>query len=173
MKLFYFLVLFFLIPNYGISQEKGNIFDVARKGTVQQIKKIYKKNPKCVLQVNENGFSALVLAIYKNNNQVAKYLIDKGSDINQLSDMGSPFMAAVVKGNIEIAKVLLEKKANIDLSDPNGVTALMYAAQFQNVEITKLLLQHNVNKTLIDKNGKTAFEYAVFSKNEEIINLLK
>ena len=82
-------------------------------------------------------------------------------------------MASVVKGNNELVKLLINKGANLDLTDSNGITALIYAVQFKNIEILKTLLEHKANKSLVDKNGKTAFEYAVFSGNEEIINLLK
>lgn len=158
---------------YAQEQKNTSVFDVARKGTLKQIKKIYKKDPKSILMLNENGFSPLILATYKSNNEVAKFLIEKGSNINEISDMGTPLMAAVVKGNVEIVNLLLNKKADVNLTDSNGITALIYAVQFQNIEIIKLLLQLNVDKLKIDKQGKTAFEYAVFSKNEEIINLLK
>ncbi|WP_422721250.1 ankyrin repeat domain-containing protein [Flavobacterium sp.] len=82
-------------------------------------------------------------------------------------------MACIVKGNTEMTEILLKNKANPNLADANGITALMYAVQFQNEKIVKLLLEYNVNKTSIDKKGKTAFEYAIFSKNELFINLLK
>jgi ankyrin repeat protein len=82
-------------------------------------------------------------------------------------------MACVVKGNLVMLEFLLKNKANPNLTDANGITALMYAVQFQNKEIVKLLLENNANKNTKDKQGKTAFEYAVFSKNELIINLLK
>ncbi|WP_293871172.1 ankyrin repeat domain-containing protein [Flavobacterium sp.] len=159
--------------NLCLSQVVLNVFDIARKGTVEQVKETLKKTPNAFKTVNDEGFSPLTLACYRSNNEVAKLLIDNGSDINQKNNMGTPLMATVVKGNIEIAKILIAKKANLNETDSNGTTPLIYAVQFQNEEFIKLLLLNNVDKTKIDKNGKTAFEYAVFSKNEQIINLLK
>ncbi len=173
MKSIYFIFISFFFFNAANSQVKSPVFDIARNGNLKQIKKIYKQDPKSIFVLNENGFSPLMLSTYKSNNEVAKFLIEKGSNINEVSNMGTPLMAAVVKGNVEIAKLLIAKKANVNLTDANGVTALIYAVQFQNIEIIKLLLQNNADKSKIDKQGKTAFEYAVFSKNEEIINLLK
>lgn len=173
MRLFIGFVLSFLLSFSVLAQDNNSVFDVARKGSLKQIKKIYKKNPKAILSLNENGFSPLILATYKNNNEVAKFIIEKGAKIDEISEMGTPLMAAVVKGNLEIVKILINKKANLNLSDSKGNTALIYAVKFQNLEIVKLLLDTNVDKTKIDSQGKTAFEYAVFSKNEQIINLLK
>ena len=173
MKKVILTLLFILTGTLCFCQETTTVFDIARKGTLAQIKEIYKKNPKAVNSINKDGFSPLTLACYRENNEVAKFLIDKGSNINQKSSMGTPLMAAVVKGNMEMVNILLDKKADINGTDENGVTALIYAVQFRNVQAVKVLLQNKADKTKIDKQGKTAFEYAVFSGNEEIINLLK
>lgn len=173
MKKTLFIVIVVLISNLVFSQETLNVFDIARKGTLEQAKDILKVNPNAFKTVNNDGFSPLTLACYRGNNEVAKFLIDNGCDINQKSSMGTPIMATVVKGNMQIAKILIAKKANLNETDSNGTTALIYAVQFQNEDFIRLLLLNKVDKTKIDKNGKTAFEYAVFSKNEKIINLLK
>jgi ankyrin repeat protein len=170
-----FLVVFCILfySNCVIGQKTLDVFDIARKGTVEQVKEALKENPNSFNVVNEDGYSPLVLACYKGNNEVAKLLIETGSDINGKSKMGTPLMAAVVNGNLEIVKLLLSKKVDVDFANKNGITALMYAVQFQNSEIIKLLLQNKPDKSIKDNQGKTAFEYAVFSRNEEIINLLK
>ena len=167
------ITLLIIFAQFALGQAKKDIFDIGRSGTLEEAKSLFKKEPKAILAVNENGFSALVLATYKGNNDVAKFLIEKGSDINGNSAMGTPLMAAVVKGNNEIAKLLIKQGANLNLTDENGVTALIYAVQFRNIDIVKLLVEQNADKSSVDKKGKTAFEYAVFSENEEIMNLLK
>ena len=167
------LLAFMCISTIGFSQENGTIFDVARNGTVAQMKSVLIANPTAINNVNKDGFSALIIAIYRNNNQVAQFLIENGANFNENSPMGSPLMAATVKGNIEIARILLNKKADVNIADENGTTALIYAVQFTNFAIVELLLNNKVDKTHKDKQGKTAFEYAVFAGNEKIINQLK
>lgn len=168
------LFLFITLLSYhSYSQSQMDIFDIARKGTIEQAKEVLNVNPKAFNDVNENGYSPLVLACYRGNNEVAKFLIENGSDINGNSKMGTALMSAIVKGNNEIAKLLINKKADLNAADANGITALIYAVQFGNIEILGLLIANNVDKTHQDKEGKTAFEHAVFAGNEEIINLLK
>ena len=162
-----------LMSNLIFSQETLNVFDIARKGTVEQAKEKFKDNPNSFNVVNDEGYSPLLLACYRSNNDVAKYLINIGSDINGKSKFGTPLMACIVKGNNEIASFLIQSKADINAADANGTTALIYAVQFQNTTILKLLMENKVDKNHKDQEGKTAFEYAVFSGNEEIINLLK
>ena len=168
----YLQLLFFLfIFQSGFSQI--DIFDIARNGNVDELKKTMKQNPDIINSLNEQGFSPLILASYRGNVAMAIFLIKNVKDINGNSPMGTPLMAAVVKGNVEIVQALLENNANPNLTDAHGTTALIYAVQFKNVAIIKLLLNHKADKLKIDDKGKTAFEYAVFSNNDEIINLLK
>jgi len=169
----YILFISFLFFQSVSAQETLNVFDVARKGTLEQAKALHKQDPKIFNTVNDAGYSPLILACYRGNNEVAKFLIENGSDINGTSSMGTPLMASIVKGNAEIATLLIKHKADVNITDANGTTALMYAVQFKNIPLTKLLLDHKADKTKLDKTGKTAFEYAVFSNNQEIINLLK
>lgn len=172
MRQFLLILIVALIANKSFGQPL-DVFDIARKGTVEQVKEVLKTNPKAFDAVNGNGFTPLILACYRGNNEVAKLLIENGSPINATTDMGSALMACIVKGNDEMTKLLIERKADLNITDNEGTTALMYAVQFKNIAVIKLLLAHNANENLIDKKGKTAFEYATFSGNEEIINLLK
>ena len=173
MKKNYFFILHLIFLNATFSQVKLDVFDVARNGSLKQIKEIFENNPKTILLINENGFSPLILACYHNNIEVTRFLIEHQSNINISSPMGSPLLASVVKGNIEITQLLLKNKADVNCTDTNGSSALIYAAMFRSSELVQLLLSYNADKTKIDNSGKTAFEYSLFSRDEKIINLLK
>lgn len=166
------LILVLLFFGWNVSAQKS-VFDIARSGTVSELNEAIRINKSIIDSKNESGYTPLILACYKRNNSVAKMLIEKGCDINYVSDMGSALMACSVNGNNEIALFLIDNNCNVDSTDANGTTALMYAVQFGNVELVKALLAAKANKSKIDKKGKTAFEYAVFSGNNEITNLLK
>ena len=172
-KSFLSLLILLLFSSFAKAQEKLDAFEIARKGTIENAKEILKSNPNAFNVVNEEGYSPLILACYKGNNDVAKFLVENGCEVNGNSKMGTALMAAIVKKNNEIVKLLIEHKANINAFDDNRTTALIYSVQFNNVEAVKLLISSNVDKKHKDKEGKTAFEYAVFSGNEQIINLLK
>ncbi len=150
-KLYLYIVLILCFGLTTKAQEKSDVFDIARKGTVEQIRQLVQSNPKVVNETNKDGFSALILACYRGNNEVAKFLIENGSNINSNSDMGTPLMASVVKGNNEMATFLIEKKANLNLADANGTTALIYSVQFQNIEILELLLKNKADQPHKDK----------------------
>lgn len=167
-----YLFILLLTINVVFSQN-NNCFDIARKGSLSEMEMLFQKDKTIVNAIDDRGSSMLILACYRGNKEVAHFLIDKFADLNYVSPNGTALMASVVKNEFDFAEKLLKKGANPDLTDGNGMTALMLAVQFKNAAMVKLLLSFNAKKELKCKQNKTAFEYAVFSTNEEIINLLK
>ena len=170
-SLFFIVMVFFL--NFSFAQEKADVFDIARKGTLAEAKNCVKLNPKAFNVVNPEGYSPLILASYRNNIEVAEFIIENGGDINGNSNMGTPLMAAIVKGNNEIAKILIDKKADVNLADANGTTALIYATMFKNIEIVTLLIKKSANPYLKDNRGNSALDYAILADNDKLIETLK
>jgi ankyrin repeat protein len=162
-----------LMSNLIFSQETLNVFDIARKGTVEQAKEKFKDNPNSFNVVNDEGYSPLLLACYRSNNGVAKYLINIGSDINGESKFGTPLMACIVKGNNEIANLLIEKKADLNFSDMSGMNALLYAVNFKNYEMVSTLVKAGVDINVKDNKNKSALDYAIIMNDDLLIELLK
>lgn len=170
-RVFFLLVLFSAIANAQVKSK--DVFDVARTGTVEEMKVLVQLKKDTINAINRSQFSPLILACYRGNAPVAEYLAKNVKDINYNSPSGTALAAAAVKGNTAMVKVLLENKANPDLPDGMGMTPLLYASQFENKEIIQLLLKYKANKQLKSNEGKSAMDYAVFNKNQEIIDMLK
>ena len=168
----FWLILFIFFSALLQAQDK-TVFDVARKGNLSEIKALFEQDKSIVNAIDEKGSSMLILACYRGNHEVAKFLIENGTDLNYVSVNGTALMACVFKSEFELVDELLKKNINPDLTDTNGQTALMLAVQFKNFEMVKKLVKVGASKELKRKQNKTAFEYAVFSNSEEIINLLK
>jgi ankyrin repeat protein len=73
-KYFYLLLLFCGFSSIG--QESATIFTVARSGTLAEAQKLFKQNNKVVNQINDAGYSPLILACYRGNTEVVKFLIN-------------------------------------------------------------------------------------------------
>lgn len=171
-KKYAFLLLFFCSFS-SIAQESKTIFDVARSGTLAEANKLFQQNPKVVNQINDAGYSPLILACYRGNTKVAEFLIKNGADLNYNNAMGTPLMAAVVKNNTEIVNLLIDKNVNVELKDANGTTALIYAAMFKNHDIAKLLIKANANYDTKDNRGNSALDYAILADDDQLIQILK
>jgi ankyrin repeat protein len=152
---------------------QDELFSSIRNGDISKVKTYINSQPQAVNLLSKEGFSPLILAAYSGNLEMVQLLAYEGAAINHTSPMGTALMAAIVKNHFPVVQFLLEKGADVNLSDENGTTPLIFAVQFKNPEIIKLLLNYKPDFTHIDKAGKTAFEYAVFSGDEVIIQLLK
>lgn len=159
----------FLLFAFLASAQVKNIFDVARKGNLQEIEEIYKKNPDVINSVDEKKSSPLILACYRGNTDVALFLADKVKDVNYNSGMGTALMAAVMSGNSAIVEKLIQVKANLNLMDQGGKTALIYATFFNKNELANLLLEAGADRNIKDVDDRTALDYATFNKNTTLI----
>ncbi|MFY7729013.1 MAG: ankyrin repeat domain-containing protein [Flavobacterium sp.] len=162
-----FALLLCPLLHYGQAQ-----FDIARKGTVAELEKLAAKDKSVVNAVDANGNSMLILACYRGNTDVAKYIAGKTTDINYKSKQGTALMAAVMNGNVELVKFLLQKGAKADVTEESGKTALIYAVFFGKTDCAKALIAAGANKGIKDNEGKTALDYAHNSQNTELIILL-
>lgn len=168
------LLLTLFLSSLCIAQEKTkSIFDIARSGTVTEVKELMKQNPDIINQTNESGFSPLILACYRGNTEVAKFLIENVKDVNYRSNEGTALAGLAVKYNKELAESLLKKNADPNIADATGYTPLFWAVKFGNKELVELLLKYKADQSKKDSMGMTPFEYALQTNNKEIINLLK
>ena len=171
MKKYISIIIFFL--TFVINAQEKSIFYIARSGSLDEMKLAYKTKPESIDQTNENGSSTLILASYRGNIEVAKFLIANVKDLNYNSGMGTALMGAVYKNQLELVKLLLENKANPNLVDANGVSALILAVQFKNYSIVNELIKWKADTEFKDKNGNTALEYAILQNDDKLIQILK
>ena len=150
-----------------------DVFDTARFGTIDEMKALVGKNKDTINAKNAMGFTPLILACYRGNTPVAEYLSKSVNNLNYNSSNGTALASVAVKGDTALAKVLLEAGANPNLADPNGVTPLVYAVQFENKELVALLVKYKADTKYKDNEGKTPYDHAIFGNNQEIIKLLK
>lgn len=173
MKKFIYLVLLATAFCNAQATQQKDVFNVARSGTVEEMKALMKIDKDTINALNHMGFSPLILACYRGNTPVAEFLAKTVNNIDYNSSNGTALAAAAVKGNVNLVKVLLENKANPNLADGQGMTPLLYAAQFDNKEIVALLLKYKADKNMADNEGKKPIDYAVFNKSREMIALLE
>lgn len=151
----------------------NKIFNIARSGSIQELKELLKIHPFSIDMPNEAGYNALTLACYNSNNEVAKYIVENTKDINANNGYGTALMAATVKGNVELVEYLVQHNADVNISDTNGKTALHYAVVFNSYEIVKFLIKSGAELDLTDNRRNTAKDYAKLKSNKKILTLFK
>lgn len=165
------LLVFFI--SFFVFSQKRSVFDIARNGTVEELKELMNNDANIINATSEMGFSPLILACYRGNKDVAVFLIENVKDVNYKSGEGTALAALSINYNKDLVLKLLEKKADPNIKDSQGITPLFWAVKRGNAELVKILLDHKADKNIKDEFGVSPFEHAIMTKNTEIINLLK
>lgn len=172
-KLLFYTLFVFSFSTLSAQDITKSVFDIARNGTVAEIKELMNNDPDIINRTNENGFSPLILACYRGNRDVADFLIDNVKELNYKSQEGTALAGLCIRYNKALVEHLLKKNADPNVPDRTGTTPLFWAVKSGNMELVEILLKYKADKTLKDSLGMTAFEYALKTNNREIINLLK
>ena len=113
----------------------------AKKGYLDTIKILFKNGYDLNKVVPSTTQSPLGLAVWANQSDIVKWLLDNGADINVLDGMNwTPLMIASYLGHTDIVKILKKKGANTDLKENHGWTALDLATLYHHEGIIELLM---------------------------------
>ena len=121
---------------------KLELQDAAALGRLDRVKELIAQNPSLANSYSSDGFPVIALAAFMGHAQVARYLKEKGADINAVATNGSGYNAlsgAVTGGHSEIVGWLLESGADANYRYGPGYTPLLAAAANGHREIVKLL----------------------------------
>ena len=134
-----------------------SIYDLARSGTVEQMRTHLKENPLHINQLSENGLSPFLLAAYHGNNDVAVLLIESGADLAYCYAEGSAIYALIYKNNLTILEEIIGEGVNVN--DSCHFEQLGYPIHFaltlKRYDAVALLLKNNVYLDVKDQQGRS------------------
>ena len=131
------------------------------------VKLLFKKD--VILSID----NPVIDAIKYNQPGIAKFLIEKGIDINAVDSEGKNALMYAIRNELsEIAKLLIEKGIDIHAVDVKGKNALMHAIQIRNSEVAKLLIEKGIDIHTVNSNGENALIYAIENNLPEVAKLL-
>ncbi len=121
-----------------------DIFEAAAVGRFDWVASHIYRHPDAINAFSEDGFTPLGLACYFGHEEIARYLLLKGAEVNLPSTNSFqvyPLHSAVAANNLDITKILLEAGAEVNIRQQAGFTPLHAAAQHGNIEMLILLLE--------------------------------
>ena len=152
------------------------IFDACAIGKFDDVTLLVFKDPRLVNEYSIDGFTPLGLACYFGHEEIARFLVLKGADVNLPSKNGFnvfPIHSAVANNNYNIAKMLLDAKAYPNVCQKSGVAPLHSASQLGNIEMIILLLEHGAEVGLRMEGGKLPADLAAEKGFAEIAEILR
>src|SRR4051794_23056517 len=84
----------------------------------------------------------------------------------------SPLADAAEKSDLSGIRTLLKKQADVDATQPDGMTALHWAVYQGDMEAAKLLVQHKANVTATNRYGVPPLSLACQKGNGPMVELL-
>jgi len=148
----------FIITVFGIaliaaqSLLAQEIFDVVRSGDLAKVKELVEKDPQVVKARNSNQSTPLHVAVDVSNFEIAKYLIEKGADVNSTNKtVQTPLFYAKKR---EIAKILIEKGADINACNNQNISVIRRAVSSGVKELAEILRENGAKfPSIKDETG--------------------
>jgi ankyrin repeat protein len=153
-----------------------SLFDACAVGKFDDVTLLIFKDPRAINSFSVDGFTPLGLACYFGHEEIARFLVLKGAEVNVASNNGFnvfPIHSAVAANNFGITKMLLDAGAYPNVCQKSGVAPLHSAAQLGNIELIILLLEHGAEVTLRMEGGKLPADLAAEKGFHEIAEILR
>ncbi len=138
-------------PDLALLPTSGTpLFVAVAAGHLRMVECLVSNRANVNLVDKDRGETPLTLALRRNRNNIARYLLEVGADIR----LGSPLHAAIEDGNDAGLDQLLARQPNLEGRDRNQLTALQYAVVAKtDVDRVKRLLQAGA-----DPNARFSWE---------------
>ncbi|AGF85697.1 repeat protein [Moumouvirus goulette] len=171
-KIIYDIIKSFIKKGTDVNQYNANnltpLLIIAKRRSnpiYLRVIKLLLKNGANINAVDEYGNSALILACYQNDIELAELLINSGINVNIASFCGTTalIIATYKSGhdnNFNLIKLLLERGANINAINIYGrsalISACIYSNKCDNLKTIKLLLEYWPDINLTNNNSQNA-----------------
>ena len=111
--------------------------------------------------------------VYSGDLAFVKEKLESGYDINEYIKYARTMLSISTScSKNDTALYLIEAGADMEKSDYNNVTPLMYAVQANKLELVKKMVSCGANLEVRDSNGRTALSYAACYSSLEIVRYL-
>ena len=149
------------------------VHELAREGSVEQMKLLLSKDPSAVNRLSDRGITPFILACYRGNNPVAKYLITMGADVDYCAAEGSAIYGMVFKNNLEMLDytLALGYSPNDTCQFAQFGTPLHMAMSLKRYEMVDLLLSKNPNLKMPDQKGLGIQDLLLFYQDERLTTI--
>jgi ankyrin repeat protein len=154
------------------------LMTAARTGRVEVVQALLRRGAAVDATESAYGENALMWAAHENHGDVVRLLIESGADANGRSaptafarprlgqsvlPRGSwtPLMYAARQNAMTAASALVEGGADVNLTDPDGTTALVFAIINTHYDLAAYLLAHGADPDIADTSGMAALYAAV------------
>lgn len=168
-----FITIVFIFFNFSLfGQVEEKLLHAIRTDNLEEFRNNFEE-PYLNQSFGSDSLEALAYAAFFRSNDVLKWLLEKGAEINNYSGGLTPLMWAARSGNPDAIKLLIDYRAGVNLKDGEGNTALIYASAGDCMECVKSLVYSGAEIQVRNRYGYDAEFYARRAQSKEIRNFLR
>lgn len=173
MKLLLAIVCFVLVASSATAREPAaSLVDAAERHDAAGVRSALTPAAD-INQKQPDGMTALHWAVYHDDLELTKLLIESGANATAITRYGiSPLSLACTNGNAQIVELLLDAGADPKTSQPGGETALMTAARTGRLAPVELLLARGADANVTERKGQSALMWAAADGHAEVVDAL-
>jgi ankyrin repeat protein len=135
------------------AQQTGDIHKAVAAGDLNRVRAFIEADSTLLELKDKNGKTPLNLACFTKQIRsrepaIAKFLIDKGANVNTKSNDGiTPLYGACVGSgpDFELIQLLIARGADINAKNNNSRTPLLEITSFGNLEIARFMIEHGAD----------------------------
>jgi ankyrin repeat protein len=153
-----------------------DIYESVLAGFGARVETLLQEQPGLVNSYSADGWTALHLAAFFRQNEVASLLIAHGADVHAQSRnamRNTPLHAAASSRNLEVARMLLAHRADVNARQHGGWTALHAASLNGDTELGRLLLENGADRTARAENNQNSLDLALTKGHQAMVELLE
>jgi uncharacterized protein len=170
-------------PNARSAEGETALMTAARTGSVESVKTLLDHGADVNAREQWLGQTALMWAVAENHPAIIELLIAHGADVNARSTIReekvknkwftanvvsappkgglTPLLYAARQNSLEAAQMLVKAGADLNMTDPDGTSALVMAIVNAHYDLPIYLMEHGADPNIADKFGRTALYAAV------------
>ena len=152
-----------------------DIFEACIAGDVARITALLGADSKLTQSHSHDGWTPLHLAAFFGQEQIARTLLEHGSDVNShsLNAMENTALHAAAAGRKPaVIEVLLAHGADVNARQHGGWTALHAASQNGDVSLVRFLLAHGADREARAANNQSAMDLALTGGHQAVVDIL-
>lgn len=147
------------------------LFTAVNSGNVILVRSILEEESVLINDRDDRGCTPLIVAVEQDHLDTARYLLEKGAEVNARDNEG--YSALHVVHSLDMTVLLLSHGAEADAADNYGLTPLHNAVIEGYTEIVEVLIEHGADVNSVEDKGFTPLKMAVEYKLPEIEMLLR
>ena len=150
------------------------LFHAARAGKLETVKQLLDLGADPNITSKYNNWRPLEGAIDHGHVEVARILIERGTDLNGPKERpGSALQHSIENGQWEIGRLLIDNGAEVSITDKREpVFTSFHKFVPKQIEFAQLLLQHGGDVNATDREGFMPIHVAIKGGNTEMVRFL-